>query len=85
MGTNENSYGHALLQKSVTPTYENSVPERTPPEKKWICAPDQMEHFIIPFFISDSSLLLVNVFDISVKDFFAKAIRFLMNKVHLIS
>ena len=40
MGTNENSYGHALLQKSVTPSYENSVPRTyTPPKKNWICAP----------------------------------------------
>ena len=46
MGTNENSYGNALLQKSVTPSYKSwSRPltrslERTPPEKNWICAPD---------------------------------------------
>ena len=34
MGTNENSYGHALIQKSVTPSYENSVPRtHTPPKK----------------------------------------------------
>ena len=34
MGTNENSYGHALLQKSVTPSYENSVPRTHTPQKK---------------------------------------------------
>ena len=42
MGTNENSYGHALLQKSVTPSYENSVPRTYTPQKKldlhpWLC------------------------------------------------
>ena len=42
MGISENSYGHALLQKSVTPSYENSVPRTyTPPKKIWICAPDR--------------------------------------------
>ena len=40
MGISENSYGHALLQKSVTPSYENSVPRTyTSPKKLWICAP----------------------------------------------
>ena len=39
VGTNENSYGHALLQKSVTPSYENSVPRTYTPKKNWICAP----------------------------------------------
>ena len=34
MGTNENSYGHALIQKLATPSYENSVPRtHTPPKK----------------------------------------------------
>ena len=34
MGINENSYGHALLQKSVTPSMKTRSLERTPPGKK---------------------------------------------------
>ena len=34
MGISENSYGHALLQKSVMPSYENSVPRTYTPRKK---------------------------------------------------
>ena len=49
MGTKENSYGHALLKKSVTPSYENSVPRTyTPPKKNWICAPVSNVSCVMP-------------------------------------
>ena len=59
MGTNENSYGHALLQKSVTLSYENSVPRTYTPPKKIGFAPLGMCDGMVDSDVGTGNFLLV--------------------------